>query len=212
MLIKKLLETRRADAELTTDIRAALIESLFAPVASLVVGAVACSIIGVAVALRVGNEWLMAISIGIFAAGMFAFLLAWDEFMYALIFTSSNASKTVPVAITEFSGRYSTDFGLVAAGGVLAALPMAGGERAAEDEHGGDDGERGGDADGEREVADEGVHRLDRILDADARDRREFPRHGRRHPAIGIGGGVLRGGQGRQIADRRAADEVADAR
>jgi multiple sugar transport system permease protein len=60
---------------------------------------------------------------GIFAAGMFAFLLAWDEFMYALIFTSSNASKTVPVAIAEFSGRYATDFGLVAAGGVLAAVP-----------------------------------------------------------------------------------------
>jgi multiple sugar transport system permease protein len=60
---------------------------------------------------------------GLFAAGMFAFLLAWDEFMYALIFTSSSASKTVPVAIAEFSGRYATDFGLVAAGGVLAALP-----------------------------------------------------------------------------------------
>jgi multiple sugar transport system permease protein len=60
---------------------------------------------------------------GLFAAAMFAFLLAWDEFMYALIFTSSVASKTVPVAIAEFSGRYSTDFGLVAAGGVLAALP-----------------------------------------------------------------------------------------
>ena len=60
---------------------------------------------------------------GLFAASMFAFLLAWDEFMYALIFTSSTASKTVPVAIAEFSGRYSTDFGLVAAGGVLAALP-----------------------------------------------------------------------------------------
>ena len=43
--------------------------------------------------------------------------------MYALIFTSSNASKTLPVAISEFSGRYTTDFGLVAAGGVLAALP-----------------------------------------------------------------------------------------
>ena len=60
---------------------------------------------------------------GLFAAAMFAFLLAWDEFMYALIFTSSTASKTVPVAIAEFSGRYATDFGLVAAGGVLAALP-----------------------------------------------------------------------------------------
>lgn len=60
---------------------------------------------------------------GIFAAIMFAFLLAWDEFMYSLIFTSSNASKTLPVAISEFAGRYTTDFGLVAAGGILAALP-----------------------------------------------------------------------------------------
>jgi multiple sugar transport system permease protein len=60
---------------------------------------------------------------GIFAALMFAFLLAWDEFMYALIFTSSNQSKTLPVAISEFAGRYTTDFGLVAAGGILAALP-----------------------------------------------------------------------------------------
>jgi multiple sugar transport system permease protein len=60
---------------------------------------------------------------GIFAAIMFAFLLAWDEFMYALIFTSSDAAKTLPVAISEFAGRYTTDFGLVAAGGILAALP-----------------------------------------------------------------------------------------
>jgi multiple sugar transport system permease protein len=60
---------------------------------------------------------------GIFAALMFAFLLAWDEFMYALIFTSSDAAKTLPVAISEFAGRYTTDFGLVAAGGILAALP-----------------------------------------------------------------------------------------
>ena len=60
---------------------------------------------------------------GIFAAIMFAFLLAWDEFMYALVFTSSDASKTLPVAISEFAGRYTTDFGLVAAGGILAALP-----------------------------------------------------------------------------------------
>jgi len=60
---------------------------------------------------------------GIFAACMFAFLLAWDEFMYALLFTSSNNAKTIPVAIAEFSAQHSTDFGLVAAGGVLAALP-----------------------------------------------------------------------------------------
>jgi len=60
---------------------------------------------------------------GIFAAAMFAFLLAWDEFMYALQLTSSNAAKTIPVAVADFSQQHATDFGLVAAGGVLAALP-----------------------------------------------------------------------------------------
>jgi len=60
---------------------------------------------------------------GLFATMMFAFLLAWDEFLYALIFTSTTEAKTVPVAIAEFTGRYSVDFGLVAAGGVLATIP-----------------------------------------------------------------------------------------
>ena len=52
MLLKKLFQTRKADANLPSEIRAALIESLFAPIASLVVGAIACSIIGAAVAVR----------------------------------------------------------------------------------------------------------------------------------------------------------------
>lgn len=54
---------------------------------------------------------------------MFVFLLAWDEFMHAPIFTSSDAVKTVPVVISEFAGRYTTNFGLVAAGTTVAALP-----------------------------------------------------------------------------------------
>jgi diguanylate cyclase (GGDEF)-like protein len=70
MLIKELFETRKADASLATDIRAALIESLFAPIASLILGALACSIIGAAVALRVGDSLIMANSIAIFAVGM----------------------------------------------------------------------------------------------------------------------------------------------
>jgi multiple sugar transport system permease protein len=60
---------------------------------------------------------------GLFATIMFAFLLAWDEFLYALIFTSTSVSKTIPVAIADFTGRYSTDFGLVAAGGLIASVP-----------------------------------------------------------------------------------------
>ena len=60
---------------------------------------------------------------GLLATMLFVFLIAWDEFLYALIFTSTTAAKTIPVAIAEFTGRYTTDFGLQAAGGILAALP-----------------------------------------------------------------------------------------
>src|SRR5439155_7534108 len=60
---------------------------------------------------------------GILATALFGFLLAWDEFLYALIFTSSTAAKTIPVAIAEFTGRFTVDFGMIAAGGVIAAIP-----------------------------------------------------------------------------------------
>jgi multiple sugar transport system permease protein len=60
---------------------------------------------------------------GLLSTMLFAFLIAWDEFLYALIFTSTTAAKTIPVAIAEFTGRYTTDFGLQAAGGILAAIP-----------------------------------------------------------------------------------------
>ena len=70
MLFKKLLQTRKADAELPKEIRAALIDSLFAPIASLVVGAVACSIVGAAVAMQVGDQWIMVNSLAILAVGM----------------------------------------------------------------------------------------------------------------------------------------------
>lgn len=60
---------------------------------------------------------------GLLTTGMFGFLLAWDEFLFSLIFTSTTQAKTIPVAIAEFTGKFSSDFGLIAAGGVLAAVP-----------------------------------------------------------------------------------------
>ena len=48
---------------------------------------------------------------------------AWDEFFYALIFTSTLAAKTVPVAIAEFVGRYVVNINGMMAGGILAAVP-----------------------------------------------------------------------------------------
>lgn len=60
---------------------------------------------------------------GLFATILFGFLLAWDEFLYALIFTSSPQAKTISVAIAEFSGRHAVDYGMIATGGIVAAVP-----------------------------------------------------------------------------------------
>ncbi len=56
-------------------------------------------------------------------AALFAFLLAWDEFFYALLFTSDLRAKTLTVAIADLAGGRVSDYGLIATAGVLAALP-----------------------------------------------------------------------------------------
>ncbi len=67
---------------------------------------------------------VMPISVpGLVSTAMFVFLLAWDEFFFALIFTSTLAAKTVPVAIAEFIGRYVVNVNGMMAGGILAAIP-----------------------------------------------------------------------------------------
>ena len=67
---------------------------------------------------------VMPISVpGLVSTAMFVFLLAWDEFFYALIFTSTLQAKTIPVAIAEFIGRYVVNVNGMMAGGILAAIP-----------------------------------------------------------------------------------------
>lgn len=56
-------------------------------------------------------------------AVLFAFLLAWDEFFYALLFTSDLRAKTLTVAIADIAGGRVADYGMIAAAGVIAALP-----------------------------------------------------------------------------------------
>jgi multiple sugar transport system permease protein len=56
-------------------------------------------------------------------AALFALLLSWDEFFYALLFTSDQHAKTVTVAIADIAGGRVSDYGLIAAAGVLAAMP-----------------------------------------------------------------------------------------
>ncbi|WP_274650994.1 carbohydrate ABC transporter permease [Paenibacillus humicola] len=60
---------------------------------------------------------------GIAATAIFTMLNAWDEFIFASAFTQTAAAKTLPVAIREFIGRHSIDWGLMTAGGFIASLP-----------------------------------------------------------------------------------------
>jgi multiple sugar transport system permease protein len=75
---------------------------------------------------RLGILWRVVMPIsapGLVSTAMFVFLLAWDEFFYALILTSTLDAKTVPVAITEFIGRHAVNVNGMMAGGILAAIP-----------------------------------------------------------------------------------------
>jgi multiple sugar transport system permease protein len=56
-------------------------------------------------------------------SALFAFLLAWDEFFYALLFTANEQAKTLTVEIADLAGGRVADYGLIATAGVLAALP-----------------------------------------------------------------------------------------
>ena len=62
---------------------------------------------------------------GYVAVGVLAFLMAWDEFLYALIFTTSKTSKTLTVAVSEFGTKYGIDYGMMMTAGLLATVvPM----------------------------------------------------------------------------------------
>jgi multiple sugar transport system permease protein len=60
---------------------------------------------------------------GVIATAIYVFLISWDEFMFANIFTSTYDAKTITVAISEFSKRGMVDFGMQITGGFLASIP-----------------------------------------------------------------------------------------
>jgi multiple sugar transport system permease protein len=63
---------------------------------------------------------------GILSAGIFAFTLSWNEFIYALVFLSSPEQKTVPVGVTSELIRGDVFFwGSLMAGALLGSIPVA---------------------------------------------------------------------------------------
>ena len=63
---------------------------------------------------------------GILSAGIFAFTLSWNEFIYALVFLSSSAQKTVSVGVVSELVRGDVFFwGALMAGALLGSIPVA---------------------------------------------------------------------------------------
>jgi multiple sugar transport system permease protein len=63
---------------------------------------------------------------GILSAGIFAFTLSWNEFIYALVFLSSPEQKTVPVGVTSELIRGDVFYwGSLMAGALLGSIPVA---------------------------------------------------------------------------------------
>jgi ABC-type glycerol-3-phosphate transport system permease component len=61
---------------------------------------------------------------GLVAAGIFCFLVAWNEFVYAILLTSTLNSQTLPTRIAQFvSDQRIYNPGLLFAAGALAVLP-----------------------------------------------------------------------------------------
>lgn len=62
---------------------------------------------------------------GLLATGLFAFVNAWNEFMFAYVLTNSDQHRTLTPGIMLFKGLYTTDWGGLMAASVLAVLPVA---------------------------------------------------------------------------------------
>ena len=78
------------------------------------------------------TEWQLFVRIvlplvapGIAAVAMLSFMYAWNEYTYTVIFTRSPANNTVPLALSVLNTEDNlTNFGLVAAGGVVSVIPI----------------------------------------------------------------------------------------
>jgi len=59
----------------------------------------------------------------IFAVSVFAFIWAWNEYLFASVFISSESYKTIPPGIAMFKQLYTREWGQMMAASVLATLP-----------------------------------------------------------------------------------------
>ena len=62
---------------------------------------------------------------GLVAAGIFCFLVSWNEFIFALTFLGTDTAKyTLPIYVTYFYDRGTVDWGSIMASSTLFTLPV----------------------------------------------------------------------------------------
>lgn len=86
-----------------------------------------CALIDGATRIQILRRITLPLAIpGLISAGIFAFTLSWNEFIYALAFISSTEQKTVPVGVlTQLVEGDVYHWGSLMAGALLGSLPVA---------------------------------------------------------------------------------------
>ena len=86
-----------------------------------------CALIDGATRFEILWKIILPLSVpGLISAGIFAFNLSWNEFIYALTFISSSELKTVPVGvITELVEGDVYHWASLMAGALLGSIPVA---------------------------------------------------------------------------------------
>ena len=86
-----------------------------------------CALIDGASRLQILVKIILPLAVpGLISAGIFAFTLSWNEFIYALTFISSSEVKTVPVGVvTELVEGDVYHWGSLMAGALFGSLPVA---------------------------------------------------------------------------------------
>jgi len=85
-----------------------------------------CALIDGATRLQILTKITLPLSLpGVISAGIFAFTLSWNEFIYALTFISSSENKTIPVgAITELVNGDVYHWGALMAAALTGSVPV----------------------------------------------------------------------------------------
>jgi len=86
-----------------------------------------CALIDGATRWQILTKIVLPLAVpGLISAGIFAFTLSWNEFIYALTFVSSSEIKTIPVGVvTELVEGDVYHWGPLMAGALFGSLPVA---------------------------------------------------------------------------------------